>query len=581
MSVKLKRIVAVSLIIMAIVGGVALLFWPRLIISPEEISRGKFDRLVGEDAIARAEVTPRPFAGIYTISGTYFRGADRDKAEFTVTTHLTEAQLAALLSKPIATIEVPKSGTRAKFLDMVPAILVVLIVAAALAYQVNVGKGKSSHRIQERPKIRFADVAGVDEAKDEVQEVVDFLKSPGKYNRLGGTLPKGILLIGPPGTGKTMLAKAMAGEANAHFFNASGSDFTEVFVGVGAKRVREIFRQGRKHKPAIIFIDEIDCLGKNRKYDQNSETQQTLNALLTAMDGFESSEGVIVVGATNRPEDLDEALLRPGRFDRKVFVPLPDAKGRRAILASHSKRTRLAAADAALDVLAQTTPGMSGADLANVINEAAILGAQRNRTEITLTELEEARDKVRFGAERKSMVLNDQERRVVAYHEAGHAIIYLQTKLLPPLHKVSIIPRGQALGTTTVLPRHDQNIHSKNFLLEQLVVLMGGRAAEEAFCGDMTNGANGDLDSAKNIARKMIHDWGMGQKLYYEPEKQDAEREINGLLTEAHQQAVSVIGEQRENTRSLAEALLVQETLTRDEVLALFNSQTERTSELA
>ncbi len=573
MSVKLKRIIVGSLLVSAVAAVLGLMFWPRLKTSPEEITRAKFDRLIADDAIARAKVTPRPFPGIYTISGTYLRGLDRRKADFVLTTHLTEAQLTALLAKPSTTIDVPRSGTRAKFLDMIPAILVVLIVAGALAYQVNVGKGKTSHRLQQRPEVRFADVAGVDEAKAEVQEVVDFLRSPDKYRRLGGTLPKGILLIGPPGTGKTMLAKAMAGEANAHFLSASGSDFTEVFVGVGAKRIREIFRQGRKHKPAIIFIDEIDCLGKNRKYDQNSEMQQTVNALLTAMDGFESSEGVIVVAATNRPEDLDEALLRPGRFDRKVFVPLPDARGRRAILASHGKRTRLVAADTALDVLAQTTPGMSGADLANVINEAAILGAQRDRTEITLTELEEARDKVRFGNERKSMVLNDQERRVVAYHEAGHAIIYLQTKLLPPLHKVSIIPRGQALGTTTVLPRQDQNIHSRNFLLEQLVVLMGGRAAEETFCGDMTNGANGDLDSAKNIARKMIHDWGMGKKLYYEPEKQEAEYEINGLLTEAHQQAVGIIIAQKENTRALAEALLVQETLTREEALALFDSR--------
>jgi cell division protease FtsH len=297
------------------------------------------------------------------------------------------------------------------------------------------------------------------------------------------------------------------------------------------------------------------------------------------MDGFESSEGVIVVAATNRPEDLDDALLRPGRFDRKVFVPLPDAKGRRAILASHSKRIRLVAGDMALDVLAQTTPGMSGADLANVINEAAILGAQRNRTEITLAELEEARDKVRFGAERKSMVLNEQERRVVAYHEAGHAIIYLQTKLLPPLHKVSIIPRGQALGTTTVLPRQDQNIHSRSFLREQLVVLMGGRAAEETFCGDMTNGANGDLDSAKNIARKMIQDWGMGKKLFYEPEKEDAEAEINELLTEARDQAGQIIAQEQENTRLLAEALLAQETLTREEVLALFERRSQSSPE--
>ena len=568
MSLKVTRIVISGLLVSLIVG-LGLFFWPKFKASHEEISRTKLDRLIEEGAIANAEITPRPYSGIYTISGGYLHGFEHRRSEFTITTHLSEAQLSELLSRQSVSIAVPKSGTRAKLLDMVPAILIVLLVAGVLAYQVNVGKGKSSHRIQQRPNVRFEDVAGVDEAKGEVQELIDFLRSPQKYKRLGGKLPKGILLIGPPGTGKTMLAKAMAGEANANFFSSSGSDFTEVFVGVGAKRIRAIFRHARKHKPAIIFIDEIDCLGKNRKYEQNSEMQQTINALLTEMDGFETSEGVIVVAATNRPEDLDEALLRPGRFDRKVFVPLPDARGRRAILATHSKRTLLAAPETALDVLAQTTPGMSGADLANVINEAAILTAQKNRAEISLTELEEARDKVRFGAERKSMVLSEPERRVVAFHEAGHAIIYLQTQLLPALHKVSIIPRGQALGTTTVLPREDKNIHSKGFLLEQLTVLMGGRAAEEAFCGDMSNGANGDLESAKNIARKMIHEWGMGEKLYYELEKEDAEREINQLLTNAYRQAVGIIDVHKESTRKLAESLLHHETLTREEVVAL------------
>jgi cell division protease FtsH len=307
--------------------------------------------------------------------------------------------------------------------------------------------------------------------------------------------------------------------------------------------------------------------------DQNGELQQTNNALLTAMDGFATSEGIIVVAATNRPEDLDEALLRPGRFDRKVHVPLPDAKGRRAILETHSRKTPMAGSNDTLDVIAQTTPGMSGADLANLINEAAILSALRNKTEITLVELEEARDKVRFGKERKSMVLKEEERQIVAFHEAGHAIIYLQKSLLPPLHKVSIVPRGQALGSTTVLPSEDQNIHGKKFLLEQLAVLMGGRAAEEAFCGDMTNGAHGDLESAKNIARRMIHDWGMGQKLYYELEKQDAESEINMLLSNACEEARATIAARKDETRILAEALLIHDTLTREQVLAILSGK--------
>jgi cell division protease FtsH len=384
-----------------------------------------------------------------------------------------------------------------------------------------------------------------------------------------------VLLIGPPGTGKTMLAKAIAGEANATFFSIHGSDFTEVFVGVGAKRVRQIFRQARKHKPAIIFIDEIDCVGKNRKFDSHGEHQQTINALLAAMDGFQGSEGVVVIAATNRPEDLDDALTRPGRFDRKVFVPYPDMKGRRAILRAHSHDKPIEG-EKTLDLIAQTTPGMSGADLANLINEAAILCAQQDAATIRLSDLESARDKVRFGKERKSMVLKKSEREMVAYHEAGHTIIHLQTSLLPPLYKVSIVPRGQALGVTTLLPDEDQNLQSKKFLLEELFVLMGGRAAEKTFYGSTTNGAAGDLDVARKIARKMIHEWGMGERLYYEPEQRDAEVEINRLLEKADEDAHAVIQAQKENTEKLAKALLERETLTREEVLDLLNlSETE------
>ena len=397
------------------------------------------------------------------------------------------------------------------------------LVVMMVAFQANIGRAKNT-RIKERPTIRFSDVAGIEEAKGEVSEVVDFLRNPKKYEKVGGTLPKGVLLIGPPGTGKTMLAKAIACEAKASFFSVHGSDFTEVFVGVGAKRVRQLFRQARKAKPAIIFIDEIDCVGKSRKFDSHGEHQQTINALLAAMDGFHSSDGIVVIAATNRPEDLDDALTRPGRFDRKVFVPYPDMKGRRAILQTHAEGKPIET-EKALDLIAQTTPGMSGADLANLINEAAIICAQQDAMKITLPDLEAARDKVRFGKERKSMVLKKTEREMVAYHEAGHTIIHLQTSSLPPLYKVSIVPRGQALGVTTLLPDEDQNLQNKKFLLEELLVLMGGRAAEKTFYGSTTNGAAGDLDVARKIARKMIHEWGMGERLYYEPEKQDAEME--------------------------------------------------------
>jgi cell division protease FtsH len=523
-----------ALIVLLAALAIVLALRPSTKLAPEELNQPRLERLLTAKTILKAEITPRAYNGIYTVKGTYQKKPGSKAIDFTITTHLNETQLNALLARNSIHIAVPKISPHGKFLDMLPTLLGLALVLGLAAFQINAaGRGRSAHLVRARPVIRFRDVAGIEEAKSEVQEVIDFLRDPQKYTRLGGTLPKGILLIGPPGTGKTMLAKAIAGEANASFFSASGSDFTEIYVGVGARRVRELFRRARRSKPAIIFIDEIDCLGKHRKLDHNGEMQQTNNALLTAMDGFDTTEGVIVVAASNRPEDLDEALLRPGRFDRKVYVPLPDAKGRRAILETHSQKTRMLGHDACLDVIAQTTPGMSGADLANVVNEAAILTALRNKNASTLTELEEARDKVRFGKERKSMVLNEEERRVVAYHEAGHAIIYLQKTLLPPLYRVSIIPRGQSLGSTTVLPKEDQNIHGRKFLLEQLAVLMGGRAAEEAFCGDMTNGAHGDLETAKTIARRMIHDWGMGQKLYYQPEKQDAEREINMLLTAA------------------------------------------------
>jgi cell division protease FtsH len=346
-----------------------------------------------------------------------------------------------------------------------------------------------------------------------------------------------------------------------------------VFVGVGAKRVRQLFRAAAQHRPAIIFIDEIDCVGRTRKIDSHSEHQQTINALLAAMDGFESSQGVVVVAATNRPEDLDEALLRPGRFDRKVYVPYPDMKGRRAILETHAAGKPIADAARALDALAQTTPGLSGADLANLLNEAAILCAQRDSTEITQRDLEAARDKVRYGKERRSMVLNQKEREMVAYHEAGHTIIHLQTSLLPPLYKVSIVPRGQALGVTTLLPDEDQNLQSKKLLLEELLVLMGGRAAEKTFYDSTTNGAAGDLDVARKIARKMIHEWGMGERLYYEPEQQEAEIEINRLLETADRQAHELIQARKASTEKLAQALLVRETLTRDEVQELLRSK--------
>ena len=558
---NLKLIIGLALIVIGC-GLVAAFF---LKTPSHEITRAELSQLIEKHQITDGRATPTPYSGIFFVEGT--RKINGHAEKFYVTTHLDDTEVNALFAQTGIKIEMPGQGMRGQWVNIVSTLIIGALVVMLVIYQANIGRAKNA-RVKQRPTIRFSDVAGIEEAKGEVSEIVDFLRNPKKYQRLGGTLPKGVLLIGPPGTGKTMLAKAIACEANASFFSAHGSDFTEVFVGVGAKRVRQLFRQARKHKPAIIFIDEIDCVGKNRKFDSHGEHQQTINALLAAMDGFQGSDGIVVIAATNRPEDLDDALTRPGRFDRKVFVPYPDMKGRRAILQTHAEGKPIEN-DKALDVIAQTTPGMSGADLANLINEAAIICAQQNATKISLPDLEAARDKVRFGKERKSMVLKKAEREMVAYHEAGHTIIHLQTSLLPPLYKVSIVPRGQALGVTTLLPDEDQNLQSKKFLLEELLVLMGGRAAEKTFYNSTTNGAAGDLDVARKIARQMIHEWGMGERLYYEPEKQDAEAEINRLLEAADNDAHAIIDAQKRNTEKLAKALLERETLTRDEVLDL------------
>src|SRR6266404_4244750 len=340
-----------------------------------EITRAELSQLLDAGTMASPVVRPTPYQGMYQVEATLKRGARNEKVF--ITTHLDEAQIQKLFAQEALHVQMPGSGLRAQWVNIVSSVIITGMVIMLVVYQTNIGKGKDS-RVVRRPTVTFRDVVGIEAAKGEVQEVVDFLRDPKKYQRVGGNLPKGVLLIGPPGTGKTMLAKAIACEAKASFFSAHGSDFTEVFVGVGAKRVRRLFRQAAKHQPSIIFIDEIDCVGKNRKFDTHGEHQQTINALLAAMDGFESSQEIVVVAATNRPQDLDEALVRPGRFDRKVYVPYPDRKGRRAILQSHAKGRPILQEHAALDVIAQTTPGLSGADLANLINEAALLCAQQN-----------------------------------------------------------------------------------------------------------------------------------------------------------------------------------------------------------
>lgn len=562
-----RKVVAGLILVLC---GISLILVWCFHVPAREITRAELQQCLQAGSLVSPVVTPSPYPGIYHLSGRHQQGNKSERVY--LTTHLDEAEAARFFNQNGLKVDLPGEGLRSQWVSIFSTITVVGLVIGVLYFQTNLGRGRNA-RVRQRPTVTFEEVAGIEEAKSEVQEIVDFLRDPAKFQRLGGSLPKGVLLIGPPGTGKTMLARAIACEANAQFFSAHGSDFTEVFVGVGAKRVRQLFRLAARHQPAIIFIDEIDCVGRNRKFDTHAEHQQTINALLAAMDGFETSQGIVVVAATNRPEDLDQALLRPGRFDRKVYVPYPDMKGRRAILGSHAEGKPIAEPDKALDVIAQTTPGMSGADLANLINEAAIICALQNSSRITLTELEAARDKVRFGKERKSMVLKQTEREMVAYHEAGHTLVHLQTKSLPPLYKVSIIPRGQALGVTTLLPDEDQNLQSKQFLLEELLLLMGGRAAERTFYGSTTNGAAGDLDMARKIARKMIHEWGMGEKLYYEPEQRDAEAEINRLLETADDKAFELIQTHKQATEKLARALLERETLSCEEVLELVNDQ--------
>ena len=450
----------------------------------------------------------------------------------------------------------------------------------------NFGKSKARMLARDKNKITFKDVAGVEEAKDEVQELVEFLRDPKKFQKLGGRIPKGVLLVGPPGTGKTLLARAIAGEADVPFFSISGSDFVEMFVGVGASRVRDMFEQGKKSAPCIIFIDEIDAVGRHRGHGVgggHDEREQTLNALLVEMDGFDTQEGVIIIAATNRPDVLDPALLRPGRFDRQITVNLPDVKGREEILRVHSKKVKLAEG-VDLQVVARGTPGYSGAELANVINEAALLAARRGLKGITLKELEEARDKVRWGKERRSMALSEKEKTNTAYHEAGHALLL---ELLPhtePLHKVTIIPRGPSLGSTMWLPEEDKYTNRKNELIAGLAVGMGGRVAEEIVFGDVTNGARGDIKQATAVARRMVCEWGMSEKMgmveygehedyvflgrdisrardYSEATAEQIDGEVRKLIDDAYQTAKQVLTTHRDKLEVIAKALLEFETL--------------------
>jgi len=460
----------------------------------------------------------------------------------------------------------------------------------------SIGKSKARKYVDQGLNVTFKDVAGVEEAKEELSEIVDFLKNPGKFQTLGGKIPKGVLMVGPPGTGKTLLAKAVAGEAGVPFFNISGSDFVEMFVGVGASRVRDLFEEGHKNSPCIIFIDEIDAVGRHRGAGLGSghdEREQTLNALLVEMDGFDGSEGIITIAATNRADILDPALLRPGRFDRQVDVGLPDINGRKMILEVHSKKIQLSP-NTDLKVIAKGTPGFSGAELANLVNESALRAARLNKSEVMLDDMEWARDKVMMGAERKSMIMKDDEKMATAYHEAGHALIAYYMKKADPIHKITIIPRGQTLGLTSFLPETDKLSLEKEALKAKLAVAMGGRAAEDLILKDFSTGVEGDLKSATNIAYQMICKWGMSEKLgarsipqgdsgnylamdynaedpVSEETMQLVESEVHDLMQNSYDQAFSILSEHEDQLKALAKLLLEKETVNLEQLTELLN----------
>ncbi len=589
-------------IAIALIGGAFLFKGPYG--SPEDISLPTFMKLLQTGQIKSdkpLDLVIQEGQQAKYLRGTYVRGKAPDGQEIVGTFRTPvdlewNKDLPETLTK--AGLEVnpkPESNLLASAIfGFLPFALFLLLIYFFFRQQIrmagkgalNFGKSKARMLARDKNKITFKDVAGVEEAKDEVQELVEFLKDPKKFQKLGGRIPKGVLMVGPPGTGKTLLARAIAGEADVPFFSISGSDFVEMFVGVGASRVRDMFEQGKKSAPCIIFIDEIDAVGRHRGHGLgggHDEREQTLNALLVEMDGFDTQEGVIIIAATNRPDVLDPALLRPGRFDRQITVNLPDVKGREEILKVHAKRVKIGE-DVDMAVIARGTPGYSGAELANVINEAALLAARKNQKAITLSDLEEARDKVRWGKERRSLAISEKEKENTAYHEAGHALLLELLENTEPLHKVTIIPRGPSLGSTMWLPLEDKYTMRKNELLDNLVVDMGGRVAEEIVFGDVTSGARGDIKMATGLARRMVCEWGMSEKMgmveygehedyvflgrdisrqrdYSEATAQQIDAEVKKLCDDAYSRAKELLIKYRDKLEAIAKALLEYETL--------------------
>ena len=539
-----------------------------------------------------------------TISGPDITGTTKDGKSFETYTPDDPSLVSKLIAANVHVEAKPEGDTMNPFLKVLISWAPMLLLIGVWIFFMRqmqsgggraMGFGKSRARLltEKQGRITFDDVAGIDEAKSELQEIVEFLRDPQKFQRLGGKIPKGCLLVGPPGTGKTLLARAIAGEANVPFFTISGSDFVEMFVGVGASRVRDMFEQGKKNAPCIIFIDEIDAVGRHRGAGLgggNDEREQTLNQMLVEMDGFESNEGVILIAATNRPDVLDPALLRPGRFDRQVVVPNPDVMGREKILKVHMRKVPLAS-DVDPKTIARGTPGFSGADLANLVNEAALHAARIGKRVVAMAEFEHAKDKVMMGAERRSLVMSDDEKRMTAYHEGGHAICSITLPECDPVHKATIIPRGRALGMVMSLPEGDRYSTSKAKLLQQLIMAMGGRAAEEIVFGPdkVSNGASGDIKMATDTTRRMITEWGMSEKLgmisygdngqevflghsvtqnknVSEATAREIDNEIKAVIDHAYSEAKRILTERRDDLESLAKGLLEYETLSGDEI---------------
>ena len=512
----------------AIFGVIVLLmlFKDRMEPPGDLLSQPRFQQLVESNQIVQATINYNPQSSdLREVTGKYRKLENDAKSEapFRARVRLLPDLEKKLLGMPQVDVRAPNTMLFSFMLSVLPIIVLAALIWFFFIRQIKMagkgalsfGKSKARLLAKERNKTTFKDVAGIEEAIEEVSELVEFLKDPKKFQRLGGRIPKGILMIGAPGTGKTLLAKAIAGEADAAFFSISGSDFVEMFVGVGASRVRDMFEQARRNTPCLVFIDEIDAVGRSRGHGLgggNDEREQTLNALLVEMDGFDTQEGIIIIAATNRPDVLDPALLRPGRFDRQVTVNLPDVRGREAILKVHAKNVKLAPS-VDLSVIARGTPGYSGAELANLLNEAALLAASTNKKAVNMEELEEARDKVRWGRERRSLAMTDEEKKFTAWHEAGHALLNVILQHTHPLHKVTIIPRGQSLGSTMSLPKTDVLSRRRKEMLDMIAMMMGGRIAEEIISGDISSGAAGDIQQATNMARAMVTQWGMSDRL--------------------------------------------------------------------